>query len=134
MTLEQVEGSLPNGLHDAQIQQLVVDYEHSRLTLRVFVLVGLPGQPRPDRDSYRLGEILFQKLLFFSIDPPQVGSAFQQPGSVWFSYERTAPEGTPAAVRQTLSPATQCYSLFVHDWLSHIQIAADEVSFSWVGA
>ena len=131
MTLEQLEESLPNGLHDAQIRRLAMDYEHARLILRVQVLVGLPTQPPPDCERYRDGEIVFEGVQLFSIELPGAGSAFQHPGSVWFSYERTPPGVMPAAVESALRAETQAYSLFVQDWVSWIRIAASDVGFSW---
>ncbi len=133
MTIEQIEDLLPNGLHDAQIQALALDYEQMRLVLKVLVLVGLPDQPYPDCERYRAGEILFEGVQFCSVEYPQTVSAFQHPGALWFSYGRTSPEQIPAGVRDILPPGTQCYSLFIHKWLSHFHIAAAEVSFSWAG-
>lgn len=131
MTLEQLEQSLPNGLHDAQIRRVEMDYEHARLVLRVKVWVGLLDQPPPERDRYRDGNIVFEGVQLFSIELPQPGSAFRHPGSVWFSYERTTPGVVPATVADGLRAGTQSYSLFVQDWLSCIQIATSEVGFSW---
>jgi len=131
MTLEQIEDLLPNGLHDAEIQQLAMDYENARLVLKVTVLIGLPSQPYPDREAYRSGQISFQGVQFYSVDYPQVGSAFQHPGAAWFSYERTPPGQIPGQFIAALPSGTHCYSLFVRDWLSYINVAAAEVSFSW---
>jgi hypothetical protein len=33
MTLEELEGKLPNGLHDAQLSKLEIDYQLGELTL-----------------------------------------------------------------------------------------------------
>jgi hypothetical protein len=131
MTLEQLEQALPNGLHDAQIQQVEMDYEHARLVLRVKVLIGLPGQAPLDRERYRSGKIVFEGVQLLSIELPEAGTGFQYPGSVWFSYERTLPGVIPVAVANALRPGTLSYSLFVREWLSCIQIAATEVGFSW---
>lgn len=69
MTLEEIEQDLPNGLHDAQIQQIEMDYEEARLALRVKVLLGLPGEPTQTRERYRPGMITFLGVQFFSIEP-----------------------------------------------------------------
>lgn len=132
MTLEELEQSLPNGLHDAQIDKMTMDYLHSELTLAVRVWVGLLSQPRPEKDRYRSSKIVFDKVHFFSIELPQAGSSFKFSGSVWFSYERMAPAVVPKELAGSIPSGTQCYSLFVQDWLSHIHVCAADVSFSWI--
>ena len=132
MTLEQIEDLLPNGLHDAEIRHLAMDYEKARLVLGVTVLTGITSQPYPNREAERAAEISFERVRFYSVECPQIGSAFQHPGSVGFSYEKTPPGLVPLELTEALPPETLCYSLFIRDWLSHVHIAAAEVAFSWV--
>jgi hypothetical protein len=131
MTLEELDVSLPNGLHDAQIERMDIDYLHARLTLSVQVLFGLPAQPDSAREEYRVGALMFHGVQFVSIEFPQPGSAFQQPGELWFSYERTPSEVIPVGVASTLPSGALCYSMFVRDWLSYIHVAATDVSISF---
>ena len=70
MTLKEIEDLLPNGLHDAKLQGLAMDYEHAQLVLRVALLVGLPSQPHPEKEAYRSGEITVQGVHFYSVDCP----------------------------------------------------------------
>ena len=57
VTIEEIEETLPNGLHDAEILELVMDYKHARLALEVSVLVGQPIEPHPSCERCRPGEI-----------------------------------------------------------------------------
>ncbi len=132
MTLEQVEQSLPNGLHDAQIQQLRIDYERAEIVLRLRVLIGLPDEPPPDRHQYATADLTFRGLQLFATEFPHPESAFRHPGAVWFSYERTPPGTFPPPLAQKLAPELQSYSLFIREWLSHIHIAARDISFAWI--
>jgi hypothetical protein len=131
MTLEEIEKLLPNGLHDAQIQRMTRDYESAELALKVGVLVGLPNQPRPDRDRYRTADIVFRRVYFCAVELPQPESAFRHPGSLWFSYERMPSNVIPDSLGKTLPKGTQCYSLFVREWMSEMHVAAQDVGFSW---
>ncbi len=131
MTLEQVEESLPNGLHDAQIQQLRIDYERAELVLRLRVLIGSPDQPAPACDEYAIGDLTFHGLQLFATEFPNAESAFRYPGAVWFWYERTPPGTFPALLADRLGPELQSYSLFIREWLSHIHVAARDISFAW---
>jgi hypothetical protein len=132
MTLEELEESLPNGLHDAQICKIAVDYNRTELTLDVRVWIGLLSQPRPDRDHYRSGAIVFRRVYFYSVEPPEVASAFKHPGPVSFSCERMELAAMPQELAASIPSDMQCYSLFVQDWISHIHICAAEVNFSWL--
>jgi hypothetical protein len=131
MTLEEIEDLLPNGLHDAQIERMTRDYESAELALKVSVLVGLPTQPSPDRESYRAADIVFRRVYFCAVELPQSESAFQHPGSLWFSYERMRPNVIPDSLAKALPKGTQCYSLFVREWMSEMHVAALDVDFSW---
>jgi hypothetical protein len=130
MTLEQIETTLPNGFHDAEIQDLAMDYEHAGLVLKIRVLVGLPDEPYPACERYRSAALAFQNVLFCSAELPNAASAFQHPGCLGFSYERTLPGAIPAELARTLPPGTLCYSLFIRYWLSSIHIATADVRLS----
>lgn len=131
MTLEEIENFLPNGLHDAQIRRMTRDYERSELALNVAVLVGLPTQPHPDKDRYRTADIVFRQVYFCAVELPRPESAFRYPGSLWFSYERMPLNVIPDGLANALPEGTQCYSLFVRDWMSEMHIATQDVEFSW---
>ena len=131
VTIEEIEETLPNGLHDAEILELVMDYKHARLALEVSVLVGQPIEPHPSCERCRPGVIVFRGVVFYSVEFPQGGSSFQPPGPVGFTYERAPAGEIPAGLAKILPQGIQCYSLFLRDWLSHIHIAAVDVRFSW---
>jgi hypothetical protein len=42
VTLEELDQTLPNGLHDAQIKAMTHDYELANVRLDVQIVVGLP--------------------------------------------------------------------------------------------
>ena len=57
MTLEEIENSLPNGLHDAEVHRLIVDYSQRKLTVEVAVWVGNLDGPREMHEAYRGGRL-----------------------------------------------------------------------------
>ncbi|MGB7549155.1 MAG: hypothetical protein WBM14_15555 [Terracidiphilus sp.] len=131
MTLEDLEQTLPNGLHDAQIKARMHDYEHAIVKLDVRIVVGLPEQDIAYRLRYRSGEIQFHKVLFCSVEAPENERILGHPGSIWFVFDRTEPGVLPEKIAQSLPPETLCYSLYILEWESQIHIAAGDVSFSW---
>jgi hypothetical protein len=131
MTLEDLDQTLPNGLHDAQIRAMTHDYVRGVVTLAVRILVGLPDDPPQERSRYRDGEIQFQKVLFCAVGAPNNERILGHPGSIWFNFCRTEPGVLPENLVKTLTPETLCYSLYIFEWESEIHIAAADVSFSW---
>ena len=70
MTLSELEHTLPNGLHDAELLCISVDYVRRRLTLALDVFVGALDGPIEKREAYRKGLVEITGLQFFVIEPP----------------------------------------------------------------
>jgi hypothetical protein len=130
MTLEELDNSLPEGLHDAQIRSYRRDFELATLTLVARVVVGL-SQESKNRLLYRDGEIIFHGVQYVVSEFPGAESTFRDAGCVWFSFSRTEPGIISEDLSSALAPDILRYSLFVLEWHSSIHIAAREVSFTW---
>jgi len=131
MTLEELDDTLPNGLHDAQIKAMTHDYEQAIVKLEVAILVGLPDDAPLDRYRYRNGEIFFHRVLFCTVETPENERILGHPGSIWFKFCRMEPRVLQEKIVKVLAPDVLCYSLYILDWVSEIHIAAGDVSFSW---
>jgi hypothetical protein len=70
MTLEDIENSLPNGLHDAAMQRFTVDYGQRTLAMEVLVWVGGMKESGQERERYRRGLIEVSELIFLVMEPP----------------------------------------------------------------
>jgi hypothetical protein len=67
VTFEELEGSLPNGLHDATLDALHVDYRHRKIVLNVQIDVG-PAMA--DAEVYRAARLVFHDTQFVIVEPP----------------------------------------------------------------
>jgi hypothetical protein len=132
MTLEDLDQTLPNGLHDARIRSLRYDFESATVKLEVEILFGLPDDPPLERFRYRNGEILFHQVLFCSVEIPENARILKHPGSIWFVFSRTERGVLPEKIVASLPMEALCYSLYILEWESQIHIASGNVSFSWV--
>lgn len=70
MTLEELERTLPNGLHDSEVRCISVDYGQREVVLDVVVWVGNMSDPPERREAYRSGRIQITDLVFFVMEPP----------------------------------------------------------------
>jgi hypothetical protein len=131
LTLEQLEQTLPNGLHDAKLRSLSRDFHSETLTLNVSVLVGLPSDPVTRRDGYRDAFITFTGVKVCAIEAPDVSSAFQTSGSLFFRIDRSEVGAFAPELEASLPKDIHRYSLFILDWLSSIHIAVLDAIFAW---
>jgi len=82
MSIEKIERSLPNGLHDAIIFKHVVDYEKRTLEFYINVWVGdLDSSIEFERERYKEGVLKFEGLEYFVIEPPGEGNLIFEPFS-----------------------------------------------------
>lgn len=132
MTLEEVDSSLPNGLHDARIQSVSMDYERRVLAMRLSVWVGALEAPPPDRDRYSAGLLEFHGIAVFALEPPRPDSASRYPGALAFSWQRESRDSVGPQVGAFVSSEHLAYSLFIEDWLSSMVIVARGAGFQWL--
>jgi hypothetical protein len=131
MTLEELEKSLPNGLHDAQIRSLARNFENETATMSVRILIGFPEDSPSSRDAYRNASIIFTGVKLFVLENPDASSAFLNPGSLWFTVSRTDAGALPLELVDRLERGMLLYSFFILDWHSNMHIAASEIAFNW---
>ena len=65
------------------------------------------------------------------MEAPENERILGHPGSIWFKFDRIDPGVLQEKIEKSLLPETLCYSLYILEWESHINIAAGDVSFSW---
>ena len=65
MTLEELDNSLPNGFHDAEIFSFEVNYVEAIAKFHVNLLTGSPDDPEPERQAYQEAFLDVSGLCFF---------------------------------------------------------------------
>ena len=126
VTLEELEASLPNGLHDAELLTLQVDYARYEAVIDVNVDVSV-GEAE---DIYRPARLMFSGIQFVAIDPPTV-----RPRNVGLSIIGAGagqPSTAPTSIPEIPSDCFLCW-IFVVNWNSFIRIAARNVAHQWLG-
>jgi len=129
MTFDELCRSLPNGLHDAELVGLHVDYSSRGATIDVNVDVGSSETPADQlEEAYRPARLVFSGLQFIVIDPPAVDEGYQGLSMI------DAGIGQPWTVPCKLPPLpADCFLcwLFVVERNSFIRIAAQSVAIEW---
>lgn len=130
VTLEDLENTLPNGLHDAEIRKVSIDYAEHKLTLELCAWVGDLNDPPERREAYRTAQLTLSGLLFLVIEPPDPKYPFEAAAHLTvdgcdmrknLNNELLASLPADAFVR----------SLWVNEWNAFIHVAAREAELSW---
>src|ERR1700722_14481358 len=136
MTLDELDYSLPNGFHDAELFSFEIDYFRQTATFHLHLLVGGPDEPVPERDAYQEATLVVSGLCFCSIDPPYSTYPFLPDGKPILVTGNKPTTDVPPFVPDlvaTFPAGVWCYLFFVHDWNASINIAGRDASVTWIG-
>ena len=131
MTIEDVEKSLPNGLHDAEIHSLVIDYRRRSLTAELKVWMGNLGGPPETHEDYRAGQIKIDGLVFLVMEPPDVRYALR--GSTKLTVDACdRRQNLDVELLKCLPEKSFFRSLYVREWNAFIHFAGTEAHLDWI--
>ena len=130
MTLEELERTLPNGLHDGEISTILVNYVERRVTMELCAWVS--GEIPPN-ELYRKGTLILEGMQFLVIEPPDPRYKFAESALLWVdvTHERKHLPVFPAISKVP----SDCFvsGFFVREWNSFIWVAARDASLVWTG-
>ncbi|NYF88977.1 hypothetical protein RBB79_05485 [Tunturiibacter empetritectus] len=134
MTLKELEDTLPNGFHDAQIGSIAVDFLTSSATLRLKILTSLPDTEEETGVLYR--EIAIQLEGLRGIHLTSFGSMKNYPNlNCWMKVQGFKPTEDSLSVPNMRGlDSDTFYGFFVHDWNDSIYLSAETATLieSWL--
>jgi hypothetical protein len=130
VTLEELEKTLPNGLHDSEVQRVAVDYELRKVTLEVAVWVGDMDDPPERREAYKKGRIEISGLLFLVMEPPDPRYPFKTSDLRIDGCDMS--KNLDPALLKSLPGEAFFRSLWVNEWNAFIHIAAVGAEIAWI--
>ncbi len=129
MTLEELENTPPNGLHDAEVTRISVDYQQRSLELDVDVWVGDMGDAPEKREAYKRARIDISGLLFLVMEPPDPKYPFK---TGEFTIDGcNLSKNLDSKLLDSIPTDAFFRSLWVNDWNAFIHIAAREAQLVW---
>ena len=132
MSIQDIEASLPNGLHDAVLRRYVVDYETRSASLSFEVWIGdVDSEEEPERECTRPGTLSLRGLAYFVVEPPGPESplAFEPPATS--AGDPVEDEVRPAAPLPAAPEGTFRAYFFLHSMNAFIHLCAAEAQFSF---
>lgn len=130
MTLEELENSMPNGLHDAEMRRVCIDYQQRTMTIDMYVFVGDVDAPLEKREAYREGSLMISGLQFAVIEAPDARYPFASPGASRIDSCDMRKNLDPTLL-QALPQGSFVGCLFVDDWNAFVHIAGLNAEILW---
>jgi hypothetical protein len=131
VTLEELEKTLPNGLHDSEVQRVAIDYEQRTLILELAVWVGDMNDPPERREAYKSGRIKISGLIFFVAEPPDPKYPFRDSAELTIDGGDMS-ENLDRELLKSLPGDAFFRSLWVNEWNAFIHIAARDSEIAWI--
>jgi hypothetical protein len=130
VTLEELEDTLPNGLHDSELRSILIDYVQRMVTMQLSVFVGHPDAPLEQREAYKEASLVISGLLFAVIEPPDPGYRFAKPASLRTDACDASKNLNPGLI-SALPADSFVRSLFVNEWNAFVHLAGLKAEILW---
>ncbi|WP_316415775.1 hypothetical protein [Mesoterricola silvestris] len=132
MKIQELDQHLPNGIHDAELYSLNVDFKAKSIKMLINFWIGNLGGS--NQEMYRMGELDVINFSVFSIDPPDQGYPFIPNGDPLTITSCQPSEGTLKgynAILKRLPADSGGIGFFVEEWNSFIHIIGGDVYLKW---
>src|SRR6266542_3184494 len=127
-TLEQLERSLPNGFHDAQIRRISLDYSRRTIVFDMSLWVGdIESTDKAEREAYQFGILTVSEFDFCVIVPPDLQYPYQARKALTVSSGPGNPQHVPFL--DDIPADAFAHWFFVREWNSFIYFVARVASF-----
>lgn len=127
MTLRELEMTLPNGFHDAELGEIVVDFLSLSARLKLRVLVSLPATEKETGVLYREITVHLKDLLAIHLCNGERMTAFKKLEDRWMQIQGFNPKAEEITKIHAMNGiALECiYGFFFHGWNNCMYLAAE---------
>ncbi|MGB9204976.1 MAG: hypothetical protein WCB94_13550 [Terriglobales bacterium] len=130
MNLRELENTLPNGLHDAEVRGIHVDYEQHRLTLDLAVWVGSMDDPPKHREAYKSGQLDISGLIFLVMESPDAKYPYRVSSQLTIDSVEEE-KSVPSELLRSLPADAFCHSFWVSEWNTCMYFAGTNAEMTW---
>jgi hypothetical protein len=128
MTLEELE-KLPNGLHDADVEGITVDYAQRKVIFDLAVWVGRTEDTPERREAFKKERMEISGLLFLVMEP-RTQNTHSRHGLTIDGCDMS--KNNSGKLLESLPADSFLRSLWVNEWNVFIHIAANSAALVWV--
>jgi hypothetical protein len=131
MTLEELENTLPNGLHDAEEREIDVDYSRRSLVVELEIWVGSMDDQPEQREAYKRGRLEISGLLFLVMEPPDARYPYRVRSKLTIDATDSRKALDPTLISSLPSDAF-FRTLWVNEWNACMHLAAKDARITWL--
>ncbi len=134
MTLEEIENSLPNGLHDAEISNINIDYFNREVRFELKIWVGdISSEKTELREAYRKASLTLSHFIYVVIEPPDSKYPYQKTTSLRIDTGsiQSTKITTSTKLPESLPDDAFSHWFFVQEWNAFIFAAAMDARLDW---
>jgi hypothetical protein len=122
MTIEELLSRTPNGVHDAYLLNLDVDYRKAALRLVLKWWIGdLHSEIEEERERCQEGTLTVHGLQYLVIESPGAVAGYEEPS--YIDGFVTRPQDITRTSLPSIADDAFRYSIFVGDWNSFLHFA-----------
>jgi hypothetical protein len=132
MTLEELENTLPNGLHDSEIGSIEIDYIQRSAAVKLSVFVGELNAPPESHEAYREASLVISGLQYLTIEPPHENCPFAESKALWIDACDMS-KNLNSNLLASLPKGSFVRSFFVNQWNSFVHLAGIAAELIWNG-
>jgi hypothetical protein len=133
MNFEELEASLPNGLHDAKLRRLEFDYVTRTALMDVALSIGDPdATTKAGREGYRDARIEFTGFAFAALESPGEVEIVHGGDGLRIDAGPGVAPNSDVELPSNLPDECFVHWIFVSRWNSFIHIAAVSAKMSWL--
>ena len=134
-SLREVEDHLPNGLHDAWVDAITLDFAANTARIGLQVWMGNLYAPMgEEREARRKATLWLRDLVYFVVEAPGPdGEWFEGEDGLTIDAGDASDDSNPAAPRplRPLRGGAFAYWFYVREWNSFIHVAARSAVLEW---
>lgn len=122
-SLDEIQINLPNGLHDAEIKSIVINYVERTIVIDLMLWVGdVELSDKAAREAYVDGVLTISGIHFCVIEPPDFRYAYAEGKAIRID----SGSGLPPHVSFSADPPADAFDhwFFIQDWNSFIYFRA----------
>lgn len=128
MTLAELDQTLPNGLHDAEVRTVLLDFVSRVATFDLEVWIGDLEAPLAEgRETYRPATLELRGIGYFTIEPPDPRYPFDKGKAIKIDLC----DADPAAALPPTKEAQFASRFFVNEWNAFISVSATHAELRW---
>jgi hypothetical protein len=125
MTIEEVLESLPNGLHDAHLLSINLDYAERVAELHLDIWVGNMSLDGKAREARRPVVLKLSGLCYFVVEAPDSKYDFHKRKPLWIDAGVESLASEVSSVKLPEPPeGAFTFWIYVNDWNAFIHVAA----------